>query len=312
MKWDDRVSRRVRLKDLHTLQTIAELGSMAKASTHLALSQPAISKAMADLEHTVGAPLLDRSAQGVELTECGRLLIERGRVIFDELLQGMREIEHRSDPTQGLIRIGTTEPITSVVSDIICSLVRRYPRITYHVNVSDTDALARQLRERTLDVLVTRWIPPLIDEDLAGEVLFQNALAVMADKSHPLVGRKKLRLGDLMDERWTLSPPDSFLGRIVVDVFSRRKLELPRAVVTTLSIYMRLGLLASGRFLTVLPRTMLRQRSNRAWLRALDIDLNDSAGPIALITLKRRRSASPLKLFEEAGRMVCSELANGA
>jgi DNA-binding transcriptional LysR family regulator len=312
MKWDDRVSRRVRLKDLHTLQTIAELGSMAKASTHLALSQPAISKAMADLEHTVGAPLLDRSAQGVELTECGRLLIERGRVIFDELLQGMREIEHRSDPTQGLIRIGTTEPITSVVSDIICSLVRRYPRITYHVNVSDTDALARQLRERTLDVLVTRWIPPLIDEDLAGEVLFQNALAVMADKSHPLVGRKKLRLGDLMDERWTLSPPDSFLGRIVVDVFSRRKLELPRAVVTTLSIYMRLGLLASGRFLTVLPRTMLRQRSNRAWLRALDIDLSDSAGPIALITLKRRRSASPLTLFEEAGRMVCSELANGA
>ena len=68
MKWDDRVSRRVRLKDLHTLQTIAELGSMAKASTHLALSQPAISKAMADLEHSVGAPLLDRSAQGVELT----------------------------------------------------------------------------------------------------------------------------------------------------------------------------------------------------------------------------------------------------
>jgi DNA-binding transcriptional LysR family regulator len=312
MKWDDRVSRRVRLKDLHTLQTIAELGSMAKASTRLALSQPAISKAMADLEHTVGTPLLDRSAQGVELTECGRVLIERGRVIFDELLLGMQEIEHRSDPTRGLIRIGTTEPITSVVSDIICALVRRYPRITYHVNVSDTDTLARQLRERTLDVLVTRWIPPLIDDDLAGQVLFQNALAVMADKAHPLVGRKKLKLGDLMDEPWTLSPPDSFLGRVVVDVFRRRKLELPQTVVTTLSIYMRLGLLASGRFLTVLPRTMLRQRSNRAWLRALDIDLSDSAGPIALITLKRRRSASPLKLFEEAGRAVCRDLASGA
>ena len=75
---------------------------------------------------------------------------------------------------------------------------------------------------------------------------------------------------------------------------------------------MRLGLLASGRFLTVLPRTMLRQRSNSAWLRALDIDLSDSAGPIALITLKRRRSGSPLKLFEEASRVVCRELASGA
>jgi hypothetical protein len=63
----------------------------------------------------------------------------------------------------------------------------------------------------------------------------------------------------------------------------------------TLSDDIRLGLLASGRFLTVLPTTMLRQRSNRAWLRALDVDLSDSAGPIALITLKRRRSG---KSFE--------------
>ena len=87
MLWDDRIGRRVRLKDLHTLQTIAEVGSMAKASLRLALSQPAISKAIADMEHTLGAPLLDRSARGVELTDCGRVLIERGRVIFDELHQ---------------------------------------------------------------------------------------------------------------------------------------------------------------------------------------------------------------------------------
>ena len=87
--------------------------------------------------------------------------------------------------------------------------------------------------------------------------LFRNTLAVMTDKTY-LVGRKKVRLSDLMNERWTLSPPDSFLGRIVVDVFRRRKLELPRTVVTTVSLYRRLGRLASGRFLTVLPTTMLR------------------------------------------------------
>src|SRR5262245_51331007 len=111
MLWDDRIGRRLRLKDLHTLQTIAEVGSMAKAAEQLALSQPAISKAITDMEHTLGAPLLDRSSRGVELTECGRLLVERGRVVFDEIRQGVREIEHWSDPTRGEVRIGTTEPV---------------------------------------------------------------------------------------------------------------------------------------------------------------------------------------------------------
>ena len=105
-----------------------------------------------------------------------------------------------------------------------------------------------------------------------------------------------------MQEAWTLSPPDSFLGRVVVDVFRRRKLELPATVVTTLSIHMRLNLLAGGRFLTMLPLRMVRQRANRAWLRALSIDFPDSAGPIALITVKHRSIGGALKLFQKACR----------
>lgn len=75
MLWDDRIGRRLRLKDFHTLQTIAEAGSMAKAANLLAMSQPAISKAIADMEHVLGASLLERSSRGVELTESGRILV---------------------------------------------------------------------------------------------------------------------------------------------------------------------------------------------------------------------------------------------
>jgi DNA-binding transcriptional LysR family regulator len=308
MKWDDRIGRRLRLKDLHTLQTVAEAGSMAKASERLALSQPAISKAVQDMEQTFGIPLLNRTSRGVELTESGQLLVQRARIIFDEIRQGVSDIEQISDPTQGQVRIGTTEPVTVVVSEIIGRLVRKYPRIRYHVLVSDTDTLGRELRERTLDVLVTRWVPPLVADDLTANVLFKSPLAVMAERHHPLFLRRKLNLVDLMEEQWTLSPADSFLGRIVVDLFSRRKLLLPSAVVTTLSIYMRLNLLASGRFLTVLPLTMLRHRSNAAWLRALDVDLSDTSAPIAAVTLKKRRAAGAVKLFQEACVEVCKSM----
>jgi DNA-binding transcriptional LysR family regulator len=307
MQWDDRIGRRLRLKDLHTLQTVSEAGSMAKASEHLALSQPAISKAISDMERTLGAPLLDRSSRGVELTECGRLLVERGRVIFDEVRQGVLDIEHLSDATRGEVRIGTSEPVSVLVSQIICRLARKYPRITYRVTVSDSDTLARALRERTLDVLLTRWIPSLVADDLAAEVLYKAPLAVMANKSHP---RSKLKLVDLMEEQWTLSPPESFLGRMVADVFRRRRLALPSAVVSTNSNYMQLNLLASGRFVSVLPSTLLRHRANSTWLRALSVDLTDSSGPIASITMRKRRSAGAVKLFQAMSRAVSKEFAD--
>jgi DNA-binding transcriptional LysR family regulator len=309
MKWDDRIGRLLRLKDLHTLQTVAEVGSMAKASERLALSQPAISKAVSDMEHVLGASLLDRSARGVALTESGRLLVERTRVVFDEISQGVSDIERLSDPTRGIVKIGTTEPVASVVSEIISRLASKYPRVGYDVMVSDQDTLIGELRQRTRDVVVTRWAARPTSADLAVQPLFKSPLAVMAAQGHPLLRRKKLNLADVMDERWTLSPPDSFLGRVVVDLFGRRKLPLPPAVVTTISIHMRLDLLASGGFLTILPAQMLRSPAQRAWLRALDVDLRDTLQPITAITLKKRRVGGAVKLFEQASIEICKTMA---
>jgi DNA-binding transcriptional LysR family regulator len=309
MKWDDRIGRRLRLKDLHTLQTVAEVGSMAKASERLALSQPAISKAVSDMEHVLGAPLLERSSRGVALTDCGRLLVERTRVVFDEIAQGASDIAQLSDPTRGIVKIGTTEPVAAVVSEIIGRLAGRYPHLTYDVTISDRDTLIGELRQRTRDVVVTRWAASAIADDLAVQTLFKSPLAVMAAQGHPLLRRRKLGLADLMNERWTLSPPDSFLGRVVVDLFRRRKLPLPPAVVTTISIHMRLDLLASGDFLTILPAQMLRSPARRAWLRALDVDLRDSSQPIASITLKKRRAGGAVRLFEQASLEACRTMA---
>lgn len=308
MKWDDRIGRRLRLKDLHTLQTVAEVGSMAKASERLALSQPAISKAVSDMEHVLGAPLLDRSSRGVDLTECGRLLVERTRVVFDEITQGVSDIERLADPERGNVKIGTTEPVAGIVSEIICRLASKYPGLTFDVMISDLDTLIGELRQRMRDVILTRWVSPDFADDLAVQALFKSSLAVMVAQGHPLLRHRKLSLSELMDQRWTLSPSDSFLGRVVVDIFRRRKLPLPSSFVTTISIHMRLDLLASGGFLTILPAQMLRYPSNRAWLRALDVDLRDSSQPIASIKLKGRRVSGATKLFEQASLDVCKTM----
>ena len=305
MQWEKQLGRRIRLKDLHTLQTVADVGSMAKAANQLAMSQPAISKAIADLERVLGANLFDRSSSGVELTECGHLLLLRTRVVFDEVRQSISDIQYASDPARGEVRIGINEPLTGVVAEIIAKLVSKYPRITCAVTVSDTDSLARDLRDRKVDLLLTRWIPPLTAEDLTAKILFQSAFAVMARKTHPAFRRKKLSLVDLMNESWVLSPDNSFLGRIVTDIFRRQNLPLPHALVKTVSISMRLNLLASGDFLSVFPKSVIGQRLNKAWLGTLNVDLGDNSSPIAAITLAKRQPGGAVRLFLQTSIETC-------
>src|SRR5882757_2441817 len=109
MDWADRIGRRIRLRDLHILLAVAERGSMAKASAHLSISHPVVSKTISDLEHTLGVRLFDRHPQGVELTAYGQALLECGVTVFDEMRQGLKRIEFLTDPAAGELRIGCPE-----------------------------------------------------------------------------------------------------------------------------------------------------------------------------------------------------------
>jgi DNA-binding transcriptional LysR family regulator len=270
----------------------------------LGFSQPAISKAIADLEHTLGAVLLDRSSRGVELTDAGRILVERGRIIFDELRQCVRDIKHIMDPTQGEIRVGTTAPLTVFVAQVISRLAPIYPALSYNALVSDTTTLLDALRERELDIVITRWMLASEPEDLDAELLFAAPLAVLAESNHPLVGREEQQLSDLMSEAWVLPPSESFLGRVITDLFARRGLSRPKPLVTTVSVHMQLNLVAGGDILAILPARIVTYPANRTWLRALAIDLPDSSGPIAAVTVRGRRLAGPVPLFQQACRDI--------
>ena len=125
----ERVSRDLKLREFRVLLTVAQQGSMAKAATLLRISQPAVSKAIRDIEHVVGLRLLDRSRHGVEPTAYGRVLVKRGLAIFDELKQGLEELEFLADPAAGQLRIGSNETMAAgVLPAIIDMMSRQYPR----------------------------------------------------------------------------------------------------------------------------------------------------------------------------------------
>jgi DNA-binding transcriptional LysR family regulator len=115
MPWDDRTKRCLKLRDLDILLVVVETGSMGKAAKRLNVSQPAVSKAVAELEHALRVRLLDRSRRGVVPTPYGLALAKRSTAIFNDLRQGVQDIDFLSDPNKGEIRIGATDPVATAI-----------------------------------------------------------------------------------------------------------------------------------------------------------------------------------------------------
>src|SRR5215470_9301413 len=136
MDWGARrLGRHLKLRDLNVLMTAARCGTLGKAAAQLSVSQPAISKAIGDMEHMLGVRLLDRSPQGVKPTIYASALLDHGVIAFDELQQAIRKIECIADPTVGDLRIGCSVVLAEgFVASVITQFSKRYPRVTFHLS----------------------------------------------------------------------------------------------------------------------------------------------------------------------------------
>jgi DNA-binding transcriptional LysR family regulator len=295
--WETRIGRRLRLRDLHVLLTAVQCGSMAKAARRLAVSQPAISKAIADLEHTLRVRLLDRGPRGIETTVYGSALIRRGWAVFDELRQAVSEIEFIANPTGGEVRIGCNESLSAaLLPAVIERLSVQHPAVTVHLSQMSRPITLeiQQLRERNVDLIIGRGIFRIPEDDLNAELLFEEPLLVVAGVRSPWVRRRKLKLADLVDAKWILYPPNELPGLLVEQAFRLCGLTLPRPSVTTSSFHVRDALLATGDYLTVVPACMLRVfNAKHMTVKSLPIDLGIQGRPVAIFTLKNR-TLSPL------------------
>jgi len=308
--WQNRIGRRLRLRDLHILSTVVQWGSMAKGASHLAMSQPAVSEAIATLEAALGVRLLDRTPQGVEPTRYASALLRRGLVVFDELRQGIKEIEFLADPAAGEVRVGSIESLTAgFVPEVIDQFSREYPRVLVHVvNTTAATQEFRELRERTVDLLVGRMLRPVADDEIDAEILFQDPYFVVVGSRSPWARRRKIALADLVNEPWILVPPNNVFAPFMAQAFSARGLELPRAGVTSFSSAIRMQLVATGRFLTIMPGSMLRHNAEHWDLKALPIALDALTLPVAIFKLKHRTVSPVVQKFVEHLRAAAKSM----
>jgi DNA-binding transcriptional LysR family regulator len=310
MEPHDHIARQMKLQDLRILMAVAHAGSMNKGAALLNTSQPAISRSIMELEASIGVRLLDRHRQGVEPTEYGRALLDCGVAIFDNLRQGLKNIEFLADPAAGEVRVGSTAFLAATfVSAVIERLSRRYPRIVFHLMPADeTETLHRELSARSVDLLIARRLGLFTKENFGFETLYDDAYAIVAGAQSPWVRKRGITLAELVNESWLLPPRDRALGPVFLEAFRATGLDYPRTAIFTVSPEVRLNLLATGRFLTVVPMSVLRF-SKRPEIKVLPIELKHARVPIGIVTLKNRTLSRVAQLFIETAREVSKPLA---
>jgi DNA-binding transcriptional LysR family regulator len=301
MQWVDRIGSRLKLRDLHILLTVVQQGSMAKAASKLAISQPAVSKAIADMEHTFGLRLLDRGRSGAQPTAYGRALVTRGQTIFDELKLGVEELAFLADPTVGELHIACTE---SVAAGLLPAVLERFYREQPGIRVDVGQAVMntahyRELREHSIELLIGRIPEPFEEPDLEAKVAYDDQVVVVAGRQSKWTRSRKLTLPDLAGERWILPPDDTMPGLLASELFRAGGADLPRAPITTLSMHLCCQLAASSKFVTMLPSSILRfDKLNKA-LRILPIKLASQRRPVGIVTVRKRTLPPAVQLFIE-------------
>jgi DNA-binding transcriptional LysR family regulator len=305
----ERIERRLKLHDVRVLIAVVEAGSMHKAAERLCTSQPAISRAIADLEHSVGVRLLERSRRGIEPTQYGRVLVKRGVAAFDEFRQGVKDIKFLADPSTGELRIACSDAMAAgPVLAVIEQLTQQHPRLVFHVATGPAATLLRRLTERNVELVITRSTDPIAEEQTNMRSLFEDNVVVAAGAQSRWARRRRIKLEELVNEPWVLPADGSAVGAIVLEAFRAQGLAPPAATVVMESANIRAKLVASGRFLTVMPEFSLTLPGRDPSIKALPVELPGARRMMRIISL-RNRSLSPLaELFIDSMRAVAKPL----
>ena len=309
LDWESRIGRRVTLRDLHILFAVVQHGSMAKAAGPLGLTQSAVSQSVAALEHALKVRLLDRSPRGVEPTIYATAMLQRGRVAFDELRLGVKDIEFLADPTVGEVRIGCSESISAGILPAIAErLSQRYPHVVLDVAPSNAFRMEfPELHERRTDVVLAILSAPLqgkLGDELEAEVLFNDKICLAVGRQSPWARIRKIDLSDLTDALWIMPPTGAPGAAVVIEAFRVRGLPPPRVTVKTLSVQMRNFLSMSGRFVAVLPASTLKLNADIFGLKMLPIELPMPPQLVIVVTLKNRTLSPVVKRFIECAHEV--------
>lgn len=284
------MDRTIRLRQLTYLVEAARSGSLLRAAQRLHVSQPAITNGLHELEQNLGAKLLDRNRQGVELTAYGKVFIHHAINVLSEINAGVSHLEAVLKAERGQVTFGVP-PIISfgIIPLALARFKRGHPDVAVIVNPANIDALLPSLRLAELDFVFGGAGAAEQMADIHYDVLFQERLCLIARKGHPLASRKQVSPGELHDYPWFIPNPYRDFREQVEGFFRSEGLSLPRNFIEA-GHNIAADYLRQSDAIAILPFSLVADGVDRGILIELQPNLPLPTYPVGIL----RRESSEL------------------
>ncbi|WP_319413157.1 LysR family transcriptional regulator [uncultured Cohaesibacter sp.] len=294
---------------LRTLMAIQQARSFALATRQLSVSQSSLHRSARDLEQLLGIDLFSATHRGIELTEPAAILARFAKLANAEMRQAVDEINALKGKDTSRIMVGSM-PLsrTSILPSATQSLLDENP----DVQVCNVDGpyteLLHGLRHGDLDFLVGALRDPPPAEDVIHEVLFNDTLAVVSGKNHPLAGRTSLDRSDLLAFPWISAPSTTPTGMKTSEILGldADNRDSPIRIISS-SLVMIRGMLMRGNYLTLMSPRQLQVELQTGLVTILDTHLDIEERPIGLTFRKGWQPTPTQKAYIDLVRKAAGE-----
>lgn len=211
------------LRQLEVFCTVVECESFSAAAEQLIMTQPAVSMQVQAVERYFGVQLLERRNRRTVPTEAGRIVHLWARDVLRSLEETRKSVDELKHAEAGRIVIGSSMTIGShVLPPILSRFKRQHPNAEIVVRLAEKQEVCAEIANGSVDcgVVIAREIP----QDLAVEVIGVEEILFVAGPTHPLAGRRHLRVSDLAEQPFILAPKGSSYRRVIDDMLAQQGL----------------------------------------------------------------------------------------
>ncbi|WP_207481456.1 pca operon transcription factor PcaQ [Arenibaculum pallidiluteum] len=303
------IDARIKQRHIQCFLEVARRRSVGKAAVALALSQPAVSKTLKELEEILGVSLMDRSRSGVFLSAFGEVFLRHAGASMAALRQGLDSIAQARDGAQRPIRVGVLPTVASrLAPDAVLRFKREAPETVVGLVSGPNRYLMDRLRQGDLDLVVGRLGQPDDMRDVAFVHLYSERVALLVRPGHPLLGPGPLDLTRLA--RYTVVLPDAdALIRPAVDrmLAAHGVAVLPNRIETVSTSFGR-GITRTSDAVWIISRGVAEPDLREGVLSELPVDTTDTSGPVGLTTRADIDPPAAVRLFMTAVRQAAAAM----
>jgi len=278
------ITRKFRLRHVELVAALYDSRSILKAARRLSLTQPTLTKALRDVETTLGVQLFTRTNRGLEPTPYGEIFARHAKIVLAQLRHAAEELENLRAGYSGKVTVGTLlAASSSILPDAIALLKRERPGVAISVVVGTYDILVPALLVGDLDMVLGRMPEQGRSRTLVYEDFYSEPVCLVVRRGHPLSRKRRLTLRELVNEAWLLPLPETTLRRQIERAFLDANAPLPRNVIESVSILTNRALLRKSDCIGVMPYHVALDDVEQQLLSILPVKLKSIESPVGAI-----------------------------